>query len=299
MFATTHTPGRAVGAAVLVLFMAAGPLFAWPGDEPDGDKTVFVTGVWSDNTVHVNDKGLNNLGVLPLVDPGSPKPNALATDGSYVWSVRNSLQEMLIYNDTGVQVAWWEDPVLGIAQGMTYVPFDQAPDIPLVGALAIAAVDATTEIRLYDASNGTFLRSIIVLPGPNIEGLAWDGQYLRALSLTEITAIDIGSDTVPGSVVPGMAIPSPAWSGAAAPPAGMGLTANFDGQLTVVTSSGDWWVVHDNDGSVITSGNNGMEMYALTAVVPTDITPEPMTVAVLLFGMVPIVLVRRRRRARR
>ena len=292
MFARSHTPMRASAAVMLVLFLAAGPLYAWPFQT---EEPVYIIGDWDGDGLHVANKDLHILG--PLAPAGSPKPNALATDGSVVWSVRNTFQEMLVYDNTGAQVGWWEDIVLGVVQGMTYIPPDPNRDAPERGPLLAMVTD--TEVRLHK-DTGEFLRTIVPLVNDSYrEGLAWDGQYLRAVGLTDIIAIDIGSTTVPGSIVAGMEIPSPAGPPGTALLEGMGMTANFPGQLTVVTSLGDWWVVHDDDGAVITSGNNGMEMYSLTAVVPSDATPEPLTAAILLAGMVPMVLVRRRRRLSR
>ena len=270
-----------LGAAALVISLAAGPLWARPID------TVYLAGVWDDDSVHCLNADLVDVGTFAA---GAVNPNALATNGTEIWTGHASTHEVIIYNTNGTETGLgWSDPVLAHVQGMEFIPshVQEGMEIIFPEQLAIAT---DTEIRLHDPYTGAFVRTIISAPdlGVYTEGLAWDGQVLWRLALDKIIATDITD----GSTV--AAINNPAlWL---AGQAGKGLASNAPGQLTVVSETGNWWVVDTATGGLITSGDNAPDAYALKAVAQSVAVPEPITASVLLAGLVPLLRIRRRRR---
>ena len=265
------TPARIavrLGAAVLVFSLAAGPAWAWPVD------VVYLAGVWDDDSVHSLDANLVDRGSFAA---GAVNPNALATNGSEIWSGHASTHEVVIYDPAGTEIGRWQDAALAHVQGMELVSPTEL----------VVATD--TELRVYEPYTGAFVRTI---PAPDVgvytEGLAWDGQTLWRLALDRIIATNVTS----GATV--AEINNPAIWLAGQP--GKGLASNAPGQLTVVSETGNWWIVDTASGEVITSGDSAPNTYALKAVAESIAVPEPITAGVLLAGFVPLLLVRRRRR---
>ena len=255
-----------LGAAALAISLAAGPLWAWPVD------TVYLAGVWDDDSVHCLNADLGDVGTFAA---GAVRPNALATNGTEIWSGHASTHEVIIYDPSGTETGRWSDPALAHVQGMAFISPEQ---------LAIAT---DTEIRLYHPYTGAPGDTILAAPdlGVYTEGLAWDGQILWRLALDKIIATDITD----GSTV--AAINNPAlWL---AGQAGKGLASNAPGQLTVISETGNWWVVDTATGAVITSGDSAPDTYALKVVSESVAVPEPMTAGVLMVGFVPLLLIRR------
>jgi len=119
-------------------------------------------------------------------------------------------------------------------------------------------------IEFYDPASGSFIRAV---NGPFFyphyhEGFAYDGDLLWYLAYnsdfingTDVTA---GSPTV-GTIVSSIdnAAKDCIWQGT-----GM-TTGSNDGELMLGCVNGDWFLVSSADGSVIDSGNNGVDMFGL------------------------------------
>lgn len=223
----------------------------------------YVAGTWSDNSVHILDDNLNNLSSFTV---GSSFPNGIATDGNLIWVGFFTTQEVIAYNYSGVEQFRWSAPVPAL-QGMELVR----------GELA---VQNGSLIEFYNPFTGAFIRNI-PSQGFTIEGLAFDGTYLWQLDDSVIYATDPAN----GNVI--TTIPNAAQFNSFS---GTGLTASGLNELTIGTVEGDWYKVSSLDGSVLASGNNGLDMFALKYV------PEPASVALTGLGLlVGLASLRRRK----
>jgi hypothetical protein len=119
------------------------------------------------------------------------------------------------------------------------------------------AVFSNGNIDFYNPATGALNRSFPAAGG-SVEGVAYDGTLLWLLDDSIL-----GVNPADGSLV--STIPNAA-SGCSF--GGSGLTAAGPGELALGCTDGSWFLVSSADGSVISSGNNGLDMYGLKAVAP-------------------------------
>jgi hypothetical protein len=232
-----------------------------------GAGTGYVTANWADNRVHFLDNNLNSIGSFAA---GSDLPNGMATNGTLIWTGHFTTNEVIAYDFTGAeQFRWSFGDGVGV-QGMDLISNEE-----------LAVMDAFADrIAFFDPFDGSFVRQIPTAVGTTIEGLAWDGEYLWQLGDDEIYATDVSSGAVLHSV------PNPAVNDAFS---GTGLTASGPNELTVAAAGGNWYKISMTDGSLLSSGNNGLDMFALKAI------PIPAPAALALLGVAGLVSRRRRR----
>ena len=200
----------------------------------------YVAGTWSDQAVHLLDANLNDLGSFPA---GATSPNGMATDGETIWSGHYTSQTVVAYDFAGQELYRWSAALSGL-QGMEWVD----------GELAIYQ---SASIEFHDPRTGALIRAI---PGrSNIEGLAFDGTLLWQLDGAWI----YGTNPLDGNVV--VTITNAALG---CPYDGTGIATDVPGVLTLACADGAWYRVSAADGSVIASGNNGLNMYGLAYVPP-------------------------------
>ena len=200
--------------------------------------TAYITATWNDSSVHFLDADMNDLGSFPTCG----NPNGIATDGTHIFVGSFGLPGVYAYDMDGNFLYQWSSGYCSYLQGLEYVD----------GALAVAS-DPT--INFLDPASGAFLRSI---PdhGSGVEGLAYDGTYLWELD-DQIVAVDPSTGAVVRSI-------SNAAYGCNF--TGTGITASGPGELTLACAGGTWYKVSSADGSVISSGNNGLSMFGLKRV---------------------------------
>jgi VCBS repeat-containing protein len=196
----------------------------------------YIAATWGDNSVHVLDYNLNNYYSFAA---GDAQPNGIATDGNTIYTGHFTSQSVRAFDYAGNFLFSWSDPGLAGLQGLEMVNGD-------------LVAYANGQARFYVPSTGAFIRSIPG-QGDTVEGLAYDGRRLWMLGDSII-----GVNPADGSVV--TAIPNAAIG---CPFGGTGLTANAGGQLTIGCADGSWYRVSSADGSVLASGNNGLQMYGL------------------------------------
>ena len=151
-------------------------------------------------------------------------------------------QEVIAYDYNGVEQFRWSATLSGL-QGMELVGTD-------------LAIYQNGNIQYYNPADGTFLSSFDVsgIAG-NVEGIAYDGSVLWLLSDSLF-----GVDPANGALL--STIPN---ASSACGFSGTGMTASAPGELTLGCTNGDWFQVSSADGSVLDSGNNGLNMYGLKA----------------------------------
>lgn len=205
----------------------------------------YVAATWNDDAVHLLDASLNNITSFPA---GSTDPNGIATDGELIYTGHFGTQEVIAYDFFGVEQFRWSATLSGL-QGMELVD----------GELAVYRNGL---IDFFDPTDGTLIRSI---PSAfSVEGLAYDGVLLWQL------ADDlIGIDPTDGTVI--STVPNAA---AGCSFDGTGITANAPGQLVLGCTDGSWYLVSSFTGGVITSGNNGLDMYGLKSLPAADLAVE-------------------------
>ena len=225
----------------------------------DIGSTVFAASTWSDQSAHLLDAGLSDLGSFPVA---ASNPNGVASSGDLIYIGFFTTSEVIAYDSDGVEQFRWSGS-LGTLQGMA-----------IVGAeLAIANGD----IQFYDPANGTLIRTIPSTT-PSVEGLAYDGTLLWALGDT----LD-GLNPADGSVVE--SIPNPASSCSFS-----GTALAYDGEnLAVGCDDGSWFLVNPSTGSVVQSGSNTLNMFGLAATAEPA-APLPVAVAVPATSFPSIVL---------
>ncbi len=199
--------------------------------------TAFVAATWGDNRIHFLDAAMADLGSFAL---GAFNPNGIATDGATVYAGHFSLPGVASYDSDGNFLSQWVASEAVYLQGMDLVN----------GEIALAS---DPSIHFFTTA-GAFVRSI-PSQGGTVEGLAFDGTVLWQLA----DAI-VGTDPATGAVL--STIPNPA---AGCSFGGSGLASSAPGELTVACAGGEWYRISSSDGTVLASGNNGLQMYGLKA----------------------------------
>jgi hypothetical protein len=229
----------------------------------------YIAGTWSDGAVHFLDGNLNDLSSFVA---GASNPNGIATDGTLIYTGHPFSNEVVAYNFSGVEQFRWSAPISGL-QGMELVGAELAIYHAGIGA-----------IEYRNPATGTLINTI---PGqPSIEGLTYDGTYLWQLNDSVIYA----SNPLNGAVA--YTIPNPAANQTFG---GTGLAASGPNELTVADTNGNWWKISSINGAVSSSGNNGLDMFALKAI---NVIPEPASVVIAAVAGL-LVAVGSTRRARR
>jgi hypothetical protein len=216
--------------AAASLLWAAGPARAQAPDP------VFIASTWSDTSVHLLDAGLNSI---TSFSAGASNPNGIATDGTTIYTGHFSTSEVIAYDFSGTEQFRWSASI-GNLQGMDLVGTE----------LAVANAG---NIQFHDAATGALVRSIPATVSGSVEGVAFDGTVLWLLG-SDIAGVDPQNGNVVSTI-------SNAASGCSF--AGTGITASAPGELHLGCTNGDWYRVSSNDGSVLASGNNGLNMYGL------------------------------------
>ncbi|MDA8431954.1 MAG: IPTL-CTERM sorting domain-containing protein [Nitrospiraceae bacterium] len=195
----------------------------------------YVAATWSDNMVHLLDNSLNNVSSFSL---GSTSPNGIATNGTLIYVGFFSTQEVIAYDFSGVEQFRWSGTLNGL-QGMELVNGD-------------LAIYQNSTVEFHNPTTGALLRTI---PGQtSIEGLAYDGTNLWQLDDSLIYA----ANPADGAVI--RSIPNAA---ASCSYGGTGMTSSGPNELTLACDDGTWYRVSTVDGSVISTGSNGLSMYGL------------------------------------
>ncbi|MEW5765548.1 MAG: hypothetical protein ACOYXN_04160 [Acidobacteriota bacterium] len=199
--------------------------------------TVFVAATWGDNRVHFLDAAMADLGSFAL---GSSNPNGIATDGATIYVGHFSLPGVASYDSDGNFLSQWVASEAAYLQGMDLVNGD-------------IAIVSDPSIHFFTTA-GAYVRSI-PSQGGTVEGLAFDGTVLWQLADSIV-----GTDPATGAVV--RTIPNPA---AGCTFGGTGLASSAPGELTVACTGGQWYRISSADGTVLSSGNNGLAMFGLKA----------------------------------
>jgi hypothetical protein len=233
----------------------------------------FVSVTWGDDSVHLLDGNMVNIHSFP-VDVGLP--SGVATDGSMIWVGSFSQREVVAYSFAGIEQFRWTMPVPLSIQGFDYLP----------GGILMAVDADTSSITRFDAFTGAVLGTVPAVSS-SAEAIAIDGANVWQLVDSSIYLTRLSD----GSVV--MTIPNAAASEAFE---GTGM-ASIGDDLMLVGESGNWYRVSKLDGSLLASGNNGLEMYDLQEVPAQDV-PDSLPSATVLIGTIVAIWIVRQPRAR-
>ena len=223
----------------------------------------FVAADWDNDTIHILDDGLNStFSFATAVDP-----NGVTSDGELIFSGHFSSQEVIAYDLSGREQFRWSAS-LSLLQGMTIVGNE----------LAIAQGGFT---EFYDPMTGAFIRSF-ANSSSGVEGLAFDGDLIWHLS-----DVIEGYDAKTGELVTTIVN-----AASDEPFGGTGIADAGPGRLALAGTTGNWFIVSSADGSVISTGNNGVNTFGLGSV-PNAI-PEPSTCALVVLLSCGSLIYRRR-----
>lgn len=209
-------------------------ILSWSAGAAKAQVSTFIAATWSDDAVHLLDADLNSISSFPA---GASDPNGIATDGTLIYTGHFTTNEVIAYDFSGAEQFRWSASI-GNLQGMEVVG----------GELAIASGDA---IQFHDPSTGNLIRSVPSTGGS--EGLSFDGTVLWSLA-GDIVALDPQNGNVVRTI-------ANAASGCSFN--GTGISVSAPGELHLGCNNGDWYRVSSGDGSVLESGNNGLDMYGL------------------------------------
>ncbi len=230
---------------------------------PTARAQSYAAGTWDDDSVHLLDAGLNDISSF---SSGASDPNGVAFGNGLIFAAHFNTQELVALNLAGVEQYRWSNSDLSRAQGMAWVN----------GELAVST---TSEINYHDPVTGVITNTITPAGVRGTEGMVYDGTNLWLLD-DEINSVNPATGAI------NFSIPNAASNEQFT---GTGIALGGPGELILAATDGDWYRVSMADGSVISSGNNGLNMYGLT-----NLIPEPTSATLLAFGVV-LTSYRRRR----
>ncbi len=251
----------AKGLALTALALAAQSSFAarLPG------TPVYVASTWSDQKVYLL---AANMAPTSSFSVATAMPNGVAASASRVFAGFFTTQSIVSYDFTGVQQFSFTDSRLGSLQGLAY------------GAGSVIAASGSNTY-FFDAMTGAYQREF-ANSGSTVEGLTYDGKLLWEIGNT-LVARDFGTGAQVRSI-------SNAASGCNF--GGTGIASAGAGALMLACTDGSWFKVDDMTGGVISSGNNGLNMFGLDSI--TAAVPEPQTYALMGLGLALVAAARRR-----
>lgn len=236
----------AIAAAAFTAGIAVAPLQA-------AAQPTYLATSFSGNSVYFLDEHMQPLSSFAVDDP---LPNGVAATPSLIYAGYFADASVVAYGYDGLEHFRWSDPGLSRLSGMAAVgPY--------------LAVASDTTVYLFEAKSGGYVAQLTA--DDSIEGLAYDGHYLWTLG-SQLVARDFDTGVVVRSV-PNAAI--------ACPFAGTGIADMGGGHLMLGCSDGRWFEVSSADGAVLASGNNGLDMFDLTALP----VPEPGSFALMFAGL--------------
>lgn len=223
-----------------------------------GTEARYVAGSWDPGKIYLLDE---NMSAISSIDSLAWGVNGIASDGTYIYGGYFGSNQVIAYTETGTEAFRWSGN-LGKLQGMTMVGSE----------LAIAQREY---IEFYNPTNGAFIRSITGGHiGSTIEGLAYDGSLIWAIG-DELLGINPADGALMAS------LPNAALGEGFG---GTGIATVGTDRLMLAALSGNWYVVSKADGSVLSSGNNGLGMYALDNITASVAVPEPASMLLLGLG---------------
>ena len=226
----------------------------------------FVAVTWNDQAVHLLDSGMNDLSSFQV---NNSLPNGVAASSSLIYAGNFTTQSISAYNFSGALQFSWSDSRLSNLQGLA-----------LVGNDLVVASNGNS--YFFDAATGAYHRQFSN-SGDTVEGLTYDGKYLW----------EIGDTLIARDVNTGAQVASISNAAIGCDFGGTGMAGAGSGALMLACTSGQWYKVSSADGSVLSSGNNGLNMYGLDSIAAV---PEPESYAMLLAGVGLIGCLARRRR---
>jgi hypothetical protein len=213
----------------------------------------YVAASFDTNSIVFLDDHMQRLSSFTVADP---LPNGVTATHNLIYAGYFIDSSVVAYGYDGLEHFRWSAPDLDKLTGLAaFGPY--------------LAVSSDTTVYLLQAKTGGYVAQLSA--HDSIEGLAYDGAYLWTL----------GSDLVARNPDTGFVertIPNAALG---CDFAGTGIASAGAGRLMLGCSDGRWFEVSERDGSVLASGNNGVDMFDLAAVP----APEPATLALLLAGL--------------
>jgi len=218
----------------------------------------YVAATWGDNRVHILDDSFNDISSFAV---GQTNPNGIGTDGSTIWVGTFNDSTVRAFDYSGNLLFSWGGSGFSNLQGLDYMN----------GVIAIAN---GSQIQYRNPLTGALISTIT---GPNItstiEGLDFDGTLIWAIADQNLYGLDpVTGNTI--STIPNAAVGCSF--------SGTGNASINASQMALACSDGSWFVVNSGTGAVITSGNNGLQMFGLDRVLAV---PEPGILSLLGLGL--------------
>jgi len=233
----------------------------------------YVAVTWNQPRAHFLDNAFNELSSFGLNDRN---PNGVGASATLIYSGHFSNSSIVAYNYAGVEQFRFSDATrLSNLQGLAYT-----------GAEVAAASGGDT--HFFDALTGAYTRSF-ANSGSAVEGLALHSGLLW----------ELGDQIIGRNLATGATVTSFANAAASCVFGGTGLASGGAGALAIACENGRWYRVSDVDGSVLATGNNGLDMYGLTTISAATVVPEPARIVLMAIGLGALggVTARRRRSA--
>lgn len=201
--------------------------------------TAFVAVTWGDDAVHFLDHQLQPTSAFAS---GLGLPSGVATDGSRIWVGSFTSTDIIAFDYSGTEQFRWSLPPAFALVGLDYLPDGR-----------LLAIDsATATLAFFDANTGSAAGSIPAISDSS-EAIAVDGDQVWQLVDDSIYLTRLSD----GSVV--RTLPNAAKNEFFE---GTALT-KLDDSLVIGAESGNWFRVSLTDGSLLDSGNNGLQMFDL------------------------------------
>ena len=229
----------------------------------DAKAASYAAGVWGTDDIVLLDDNYNEVSRF---DAGATNPNGMAFGDNLIFSGHFGTQEVVAYDLAGTEQFRWSGS-FGNLQGMTY----------LNSQIVIANAGS---LLFYNALTGVQQATVAYGGGSGVEGLTTDGTNIYALNSGAIQVYDTA----------GNLLDSFANAASGCSFGGTGITFAGVNTLALMCTNGNWFEVSATDGSVLDSGNNGLDAFGLTAVSPI---PLPPAFLLLLAGFGTMVLIRR------